>query len=169
MENAALDRIINLDAVPRSVRMDPVSLATSAAALLAPYLLDRGIGKVADEVTEAAVAKVRELYRWLRGALAGRPADRALDRLERDPGNDGYLVAFQVELADLVESKSGSDQAFVATLERLVEEAQRAAGVSFSQVHDTGAVAGRDVHLRGGYVAGRDMIIGTPRSTDGGE
>jgi hypothetical protein len=150
--------------------MDPVSLATSAAALLAPYLLDRGLGKVADDLTDAARAKVKELYQWLRGALDGRQAGRALERLERDPGNDGYRVAFQVELADLVESESARDPAFAATLERLVADAQRAAGASFGQVRDAGAVAGRDVHQQGRNVAGRDLYVGKdPRATDGGE
>jgi hypothetical protein len=50
--------------------MDPVSLATSAAALLAPYLLrgaDRAVGNLADSATDATVAKVKQLYQWLQG------------------------------------------------------------------------------------------------------
>ncbi|HKQ02169.1 MAG TPA: hypothetical protein VJ735_17740 [Actinomycetes bacterium] len=152
--------------------MDPVSLATSAAALLAPYLLrgaDRAVGNLADSATDATVAKVKQLYQWLQGALAGKRADQALSRLERDPANDDYRVAFQVELADVIESESRSDPDFAVTLERLVEEARRAGGMSLTQITDAGAVAGRDVNLRGRNVAGRDMVIGNPPTADGGE
>jgi hypothetical protein len=102
-------------------------------------------------------------------ALAGKRADRALSRLERDPANDDYRVAFQVELADVIESESRTDPEFAVTLERLVEEARRAGGMSLTQITDAGAVAGRDVNLRGRNVAGRDMVVGNPPTADGGE
>jgi uncharacterized protein YceH (UPF0502 family) len=152
--------------------MDPVSLATSAAALLAPYLLrgaDRAVGNVADAASDAAVAKVRQLYQWLQGVLAGKRADRALQRLERDPGNDDYRVAFQVELAEVIESESRTDPAFAVTLERLVEAARMAGGVSLTQATDVGVVAGRDVYQRGRNVAGRDMTMNNPPAPEGSE
>jgi len=153
--------------------MDPVSLATSAAALLAPYLVrgaDRAVGNLADTASDAAVAKVRLLYQWLKGALASRHADRALQRLEGEPENPDYRVAFQVDLAEVIESESRANPQFAVTLERLVEEARRAGGVSLTQVTDAGVVAGRNVYLRGTHVAGRDLVVNKqPKASEGSE
>ena len=149
--------------------MDPISLATSAAALLAPYLLrgaDRAVGNLADTASDAAVAKVRQLHQWLRGVLTDKHAERALSRLEDDPGNDRNRVAFEAELIDVIEAESRNGRRFAATLERLVDEAKRAGGLAVTQISDAGTVAGRDVNLRGTNVAGRDMVWNPP-ATDG--
>jgi hypothetical protein len=162
--------IIELGVVRRSARMDPVSLATSAATLLAPYLLrglDQAAGGLADSLGDAALDKLRQLHQWLRAKVAGKPAEPALDRLERDPENERYRVAFEVELADLIEAESAARSGFAETLERLVAEARQAAGPAFNQVSDVGIVAGGDVTLRGRYVSGRDMQVRNPPPSDG--
>jgi hypothetical protein len=83
--------------------MDPITLAATAAALLAPYLR---------HVT-----------------------DRALD-------NVGDTLS-------------------------LVAEAGQAGGPALTQITDAGAVAGRDVYLQRGNVAGHDLTIGAPPATGG--
>lgn len=147
--------------------MDPVSLATSAAALLATYLgraADRAASDLADTLGEAAVTKLGQLYRWLRTKVTGKPAaEEALQRLEEQPQDDERQIVLKVTLTDLIRSESG----FAETLERLVAEAQQAGGPALTQIVDAGIVAGRDVHLRGRNVAGRDLTIGQPPATDG--
>jgi hypothetical protein len=151
--------------------MDAVTLATTAAALLAPYLrhvANRALDNVGDTLSEAAVAKLGQLYDWVRAKVTGKPAGLALDRLEREPENDKYRVVLEVALAELIESESRSGPGFAETLERLVAEAGRAAGPDLAQITDAGAVAGRDIHMQGRYVAGRDMAVGNP-PVPGGE
>jgi hypothetical protein len=147
--------------------MDPVSLATSAAALLATYLgraADRAASDLADTLGEAAVTKLGQLYRWLRTKVTGKPAvEEALQRLEEEPQDDERQIVLKVTLTDLIRSESG----FAETLERLVAEAQQAGGPALTQIVDAGIVAGRDVHLRGRNVAGRDLTIGPPPAKDG--
>jgi hypothetical protein len=149
--------------------MDPVSLATSAAALLATYLgraADRAASDLADTLGEAAVTKLGQLYRWLRTKVTGKPAvEEALQRLEEEPQDDERQIVLRVTLTDLIRSESESG--FAETLERLVAEAQQAGGPALTQIVDAGIVAGRDVHLRGRNVAGRDLTIGQPPAKDG--
>ena len=150
--------------------MDPITLATTAAALLAPYLrhvADRALDNVGDSLSDASVAKLGQLYQWLRGKVAGKPAELALNRLEREPENDKYRVVLEVALAEHIESESRTGSGFAETLERLVAEARQAGGPALTQITDAGAVAGRDVHIQGRNVAGRDLTIGTPPDTGG--
>jgi hypothetical protein len=147
--------------------MDPVSLAAGASALLVTYLGrvgDQAASNLGDALAEAAVARLRQLHDWVKGKVAGRPvAERALQRLEEEPGDERRLVVFEDALVELIES----DPAFADDLHRLVVDAAQASGPTFSNITDAGAIAGRDVNLRGRNVAGRDLTIGPSPAPDG--
>lgn len=139
--------------------VEPVSLATAVVSLLAPFLRQLG-GQVAEkasaELTDAALPAIKRLYHTLKERLRpGSYARSQLQGVEERPDSEGRQQALRSALAEELES----DPAFAAEVERLVSEAQAASGVQIT-ANDTGVVAGRDVHQRGQYVAGRDLHIG---------
>ena len=141
--------------------VEPVSIATAAVALLAPYLgrlVDRVAQQTTDAIADSALPAVKRLYAAMKAKLRpGTYAGSQLQGLEERPESEGRQQALRTAL---VEEMSG-DPSFAAELERLVQEAWEAGGVQISGT-DTGAIAGRDVIQRGQYVAGRDMEIGGP-------
>jgi len=141
--------------------MDPISLATSAAALLIPFLNQLG-GRVAEHMGDALARSgptiVERLYQRVRASVTGEPyAEQALQRFEQQPDNDRRRRAFEDALADLLQA----DPTFADDIRRLVEDASHATRTNYTQVTDTGTVAVEgDANLRGTYVAGRDLTIG---------
>jgi hypothetical protein len=107
-------------------------------------------------VADAAVPAVKRLYQALKDRLRpGTYAGSQLEGVEQRPDSESRQQALRSALAEELEA----DPAFAAEVERLVGEAQAAGGVQLT-VSDAGVVAGRDVHQRGQYVAGRDLSIG---------
>ena len=133
--------------------------------LLAPFF-SQAAGKLAERsgefVAEAALPKVKELYNRVRARLVpGSYQGALLDGVRAEPNDAGRQEILKAELAKLI----AQDEDFAAEVQRLVDEAEKAGGVQLT-ASDVGVVAGRDVHQRGQYVAGRDMtVIGKePRS-----
>lgn len=139
--------------------MDPVTLAAAAVALLGPFLRQVGeqtADSVSHAVSDAAVPAIKRLYRALRARLRpGTYAGGQLDGVEERPDSESRQQALQAALAEELEA----DPAFAREVEALVAEAQAAGGVEIT-AEGSGAVAGRDVHQHGRYVAGRDMHVG---------
>ena len=145
--------------------MDPVSLAGAAVALLGPYFAQTAgalATRAGESIAEAAVPKVRALYERLRARLTpGSYQGTLLDGVEAQPDDPGRQEILKAELAKLL----AKDPRFAAELEGLVEQAERAGGVRIAST-DVGVVAGRDANLRGRYVAGRDLHVGSPADED---
>lgn len=112
--------------------MDPVTLASSAVALLSPYL-GKVAEKFADAAGQAAWKKSGELYEALKKRLADQPAaSEALADLEAQPQSTSRKGALELALEKL----ATKDAAFAGELARLIEEATPAAGVSVqSTIH----------------------------------
>jgi hypothetical protein len=145
------------EACRRGWRVDPVSLAVGAVQLLVPFfrsLGDKLLGRVADDLSEAAAARVDALYERIKGALSPDPYDTALlegakaqpDDQTRQRNLQGVLVKYATE-----------DDAFAADLAQLIAEAEDAGAVKI-QVQDSGAFAGRDFKQIGNTNIGRDQI-----------
>lgn len=151
--------------------MDPISLATSAAALLASYLRhggDQAVETLAGTLGARAAEKLLELSQWLRARIAGKPvAEHALRQLERQPDDPRRQVTLEVALSDLIESETAAGSDFAPTLERLVNGALQAGGAKLEGISDAGVVAGRDAYLTGRIVIGRDATFGGPPPVDG--
>ena len=145
--------------------MDPISLATSAAALLASYLRhggDQAVETLAGTLGARAAEKLLELSQWLRARIAGKPvAEHALRQLERQPDDPRRQVTLEVALSDLIESETAAGSDFAPTLER------QAGGAKLEGISDAGVVAGRDAYLTGRIVIGRDATFGGPPPVDG--
>jgi hypothetical protein len=145
--------------------VDPTSLAAAAVAVLGPYLAQAASGfakRTGETIADGAVPAVKALYERLRSRLSpGSYQGALLDGVEAEPDDPGRQEILKAELAKLLEQ----DKRFAAELEGLVEAAERAGG---AQITATGAgvVAGRDVNLRGNYVAGKNMYIGSPSQKD---
>ena len=137
--------------------VEPVSLAATAVALLAPYL-KRLAERTADDVADAALPAVKRLYQAVKQKLRpGTGAGQQLERVEQQPGSEAGRQALHTALA----VELARDPGFADELASLVREAE-AAGAPSVLASDAGVVAGRDVRQEGTYVAGRDMTIGGP-------
>jgi hypothetical protein len=145
--------------------MDPVSLASAVVALLGPYVAQAAgaaASKTGEVIAEAALPKVRALYERLQARLAPGTYQRALlEGVEAEPDSQGRQEILRTELAKLLAEDAG----FAAELEDLIGQAERAGGVHIAAT-DVGVVAGRDVNLRGQYVAGRDLRMRSPSEED---
>jgi EAL domain-containing protein (putative c-di-GMP-specific phosphodiesterase class I) len=102
--------------------MEPMTLALTAAGMLAPYLAAAGQA-AAKKAGEAAWTKLEALYTAIRDNLTGNAyGAQALTRLTEQPQSQ----LRQVALADVLEEQLKADDAFAATLQRLVQEAKAA-------------------------------------------
>ena len=120
--------------------MDMAQIATTAATLLAPYLVKAGEA-AAKKVGEAAWEKVKALYQAIRKKLAADKDDYAaktLARLEEQPTNKGRQAA----LADVLAEKAQADPAFAQELAKLVQATTEDSSVStfLTQVYDQAQV-----------------------------
>ncbi|MFC5182700.1 hypothetical protein [Actinomadura harenae] len=135
--------------------MDPTTLATTATEMLVPVLAAVGSGganRLGELVTDTALAPVTRLYTAVKNRLSRDSySETALERAEERPDSAARRQALQAVLAEIIED----DPDFASTLEALVADAR-----TVNVVQDSGAVAGRDVNMQGGYVAGRDITFG---------
>jgi hypothetical protein len=102
--------------------MDPATLAGSAVALVAPYLVEGG-KELAKKVGGEAGDRIVELYDKLKAKLTGGGADSLAD-LEKQPRDADSQAALRVQIKKALEA----DPAFRAELEKLVGEIQETGG-----------------------------------------
>lgn len=145
--------------------MDPISLAGAAIALLAPYLdsvLKGGAEGAAEGLGEALAGRLGALLSGIKRRFRGDGyAEGALERFEAQPDEALRRDALKDALAEIV----AQDAKFAEELQTLVEEAQRAGGVSVEQhASDSGALAGRDFTQNARFAAGRDQVFGAAPS-----
>lgn len=108
--------------------MDIPTLATSAVALLSPYLV-KGTEEFAKKVGDAAFTGVGKLAALVRDKVSGR-AEEALADLEQDPENDENQADFRKQLRKTLEA----DPAFVKELSALVEGVKDKGGAPVTQI-----------------------------------
>ena len=113
--------------------MDPVALAGSAVALVAPYLAEGG-KELAKKVGGAAGERIVQLYDKVKAKLSGGGAE-ALADLEQQPEDADSQAALRVQLKKALEA----DPAFRAELATLVEEIKAKGG---DQIIQTANVTG---------------------------
>lgn len=73
--------------------MDPTTIASTAVAALAPYLIEGG--------NEASRTVVRDLYSWLKSKLTGNDADALID-LENAPSVEDNQADLRKRLAKAI-------------------------------------------------------------------
>jgi tetratricopeptide (TPR) repeat protein len=115
--------------------MDPVTLATAAVAVLAPYLAKAGEG-AAKKLGEEAVDAGGKLLFWLRGKLGGR-AQEALDDLKKEPGSEDNQADVRKQLKKALEA----DPALAAELQAMLPREATDAGAMTQDVSGAGAKA----------------------------
>jgi hypothetical protein len=133
-----------------------LTLADDAIKLLTVYLTSYG-GQIKD-----MAAGIRRIIDRIRSAFSSSGYDEgAVDRLIADPASQSRQKVMVGLLAEALEN----DAELRESLRSLLQEAQATFMLS-----DAGAVAVYgDVRLRGKYVAGRDLHIGTPAPGQGDE
>jgi hypothetical protein len=96
--------------------MDPVTLATAAVTILAPYAKDAG-KELVKTVGEIGFEKAKSLLGWLKQKFAGDPsAIKDLSRFETDPDK------FEPGLETTIKEKAEQDPQFAAELKKRVDE-----------------------------------------------
>jgi hypothetical protein len=96
--------------------MDPVTIATAALTVLAPYVKNAG-RELVKTVGEVALDQAKGLLGWLKGHFAGDPvATKDLSRFEADPDK------FESGLQSTIEEKAQADPAFAAELKKRLDE-----------------------------------------------
>jgi len=139
--------------------MDPITLATAAVGLLAPYL--RKVGEkvaetVADHLADTGSSVVERLYRTLKARLRpGSYEAGQLQGVEDKPESPARQQALVNSLAEFL-----AEHPDVAKeIEALVAEAE-GAGAQVQAI-ESGITAGGNLNLRaGGDITGRDRIGG---------
>jgi hypothetical protein len=97
--------------------MDVATLATTAAATLAP-LLAKGAGKFVEEFGKDAYEKGKDLLDRVRNRLKGKPeAEKAITVCEQSPGPES-----QTALAEVIEGELIASPSLVGELAPLVQE-----------------------------------------------
>jgi len=99
--------------------MDPIaSLATSAIAIISPYLAKAG-EEIAEEVGKVAANKIGMLYNALRTNFKNSPpASGALSYLEANPNDKDAQGALRIQLAEQMKT----DQSFADTIRKIIDE-----------------------------------------------
>jgi len=132
--------------------MDPGALATSAIAFLVPYLAKAGkavMGRIGNDVSEAVSNRVDALYQAIKRRLgADDYGTQSLQRLEEKPD----LEERQAALKGVLKEQLSADTEFRTAVERLVAEAQRAAGRTGTTIVVSGSGAAA---TQGGVAAGQ--------------
>jgi len=138
--------------------MDPMTLAATVVAALAPFLgkfTDGALTRAGEAAADTAGAKIGALYRAVRKRMTGDGYHQAiLQGAEDKPDNPARLDALTGTIGSILQE----DPEFAVTLTELLEQVT---GSQDFQVSESGIVAGRDVHQTGTYVAGRDLTIGS--------
>ncbi|MCS6781327.1 MAG: hypothetical protein NZ555_16675, partial [Geminicoccaceae bacterium] len=78
---------------------------------------------------EAAKSAGRDFYAWLKGKLAGAPAE-SLAKLEAEPAEERNVERLKADLEELLEKDPG----FAEELAKKLAQAQRAGGVQMELV-----------------------------------
>jgi hypothetical protein len=129
--------------------MEPMTLALTAAGMLAPYPAAAGQA-AAKKAGEAAWTKLEALYTAIKDKLTGNDyGAQALTRLAEQPQSQ----LRQATLADVLEEQLKRDDAFATTLQRLITEAQAAGADTHIEQHLDVSGQARDV-TRIGTVGG---------------
>jgi hypothetical protein len=108
--------------------MDPVTLAGSAVALVAPYLVEGG-KELAKKVGAEVGDRIVTLYDRVKAKLTGGGAE-ALADLEKQPKDADNQAALRVQLKKALEA----DPTFREELEKLVGEIREKGGDRISQI-----------------------------------
>jgi hypothetical protein len=109
--------------------MDPLTLATLAVNLVAPYLAKAGEA-IAKQAGETAWEKLTAVYGTVKDKLAGDAyAEESLARLEAEPESAGRQAA----LVGVLEEKIKADSDFAETLQTLLDQARQAGAEKLTQ------------------------------------
>jgi hypothetical protein len=101
--------------------MDITTLASTAVALLSPYLT-KGGEEFAKTIGKSIVEKVSQLYEIIKTKLKGNVyAEQTLTRTEEQPTSESRQTALIALLTELIEE----DPAFAQKIRQLVEEIQK--------------------------------------------
>jgi hypothetical protein len=109
--------------------MDPVTLAGSAVALVAPYLVEGG-KELAKKVGGEAGGRIVALYDKVKAKLTGSGAAKDVADFEQAPADQDNQEALRKELKKALEA----DPAFREELEGLVGEIQQKGGDRINQI-----------------------------------
>jgi len=142
--------------------MDPAVLATSAVALLVPYLTKAGsamMERIGKDVAGAVSTRVESLYEAIKRRLGGNDyAGQSLKRLEEKPDEEERQAALKGVLKELLVE----DAEFQTAVERMVAEAQGAAGKTGTRILISGSGAaathGGVAAGQGGQAAGGNIV-----------
>jgi hypothetical protein len=94
------------------------SLSAAAVTALAPYLAKAG-EKFAEEAGKAALAKIEDLYQYLKTRFTNEPAAReALGDLEASPADEDVKATFRRQLT----KQMNADPSFQDALQNLLKD-----------------------------------------------
>jgi hypothetical protein len=134
-----------------------LELAAAAVALMLPYIKRTftPVGQeVADDVSDAAGAKLKALYEKIRQKFRkGSYQGALLDGVEESPNDTDRQETLTRELAKQLEA----DQAFRESVTSLVDSIK---GTSYSYIAhgENVGIMGQNVEIKGRTVVGRDQI-----------
>jgi len=142
--------------------MDPAALATSAIALLVPYLTKAGsaiVERIGKDVAGTVSTRVESLYEAIKRKLGGNDyAAQSLNRLEEKPDEEERQAALKGVLKELLVK----DAEFRTAVEHMVAEAQRARGGAGTTILVSGsgsaATQGGVAAGQGGQAAGGNIV-----------
>jgi hypothetical protein len=144
--------------------MEPMTLALTAAGMLAPYLAAAGQAG-AKKAGEAAWTRLEGLYTAIKDQLTGNDyGTQALTRLAEQPQSQPRQSA----LADVLEEQVKTDDVFAAALQRLITEAKAAGPDTRIEQHMDIAGQARDV-TQIGTVGGHAARAGAAGGSGGGD
>ncbi|MGI9421159.1 MAG: hypothetical protein ACR2RA_25315 [Geminicoccaceae bacterium] len=131
--------------------MDIPALATSAVALLSPYLV-KGSEEFAKKVGGAAFGGVEKLYGLVKGKLTGPAEAATLSSLEAKPDDTRRQGALEV----FIEEALKADPDFAAELKALVENVKKKGGAPVTQIMN---ITGD--HNKSTQISGSGNIVNT--------
>jgi len=130
--------------------MDPATLAASATAFLAPYLLKAG-KNLANQAVEHLPEGVSKVWSYVLEKFDGKPAaEVAANDMASNASDEDNVASFRKELKKLLE-----DPAIVAELSGLLAKGKESQGISVS-AGDGGVAIHGDV--QGNIVLGNNAI-----------
>jgi hypothetical protein len=129
--------------------MEPISLATAVVGALTTFGTSLATG-----TAQRLLGGLDRLARLVRERMSGdRASSELVEEVIATPNESG-----QERLTLRIAQQIMREPSFGEALEQAFAEVDARSGQVAGQ--DAGVVAGRDVKLRGRYVAGRDMTIG---------
>lgn len=134
--------------------MDPVTLASTATSLLAPYLVKVG-ETLASEASKKLPDQIGKLWDLIYGRIKDKPAsEAAANDLTAQAGDPDNQEAFALQLKRVLKD----DPAFAGEIEKLLDSAQPATGTantgSGAAASGHGVAAGAGGIAIGGNVGG---------------